>query len=438
MRVGRRLVTGVFTAGLLVGVGLLTACGGSSNSSSGNANVRLLNATSGYASLDLALDTKAVNTAVLFGAAGSYGSAASSGVATVITATGSPAALSTVSRTLTKDAHYTLIAYGSPGALVTRVIQENTAAPASGLTSLQVINLAPDAGTVDVYLTGSADTLDGATPVASALAAGSSLPFTNFTSSTYRLRVTGAGSKTDVRLDASGVVLDSAKVVTLVLSNGVGGVLVNSALLVQQGAATALANTQARVRVIAAVTKGATVTATVGSTTVASAVTSPNIAGTYTQVPASTNAPLTVTVNGVAKSLAGQVIAAGGDYTLLVNGNAANPTLALLTDDNRYPTVSGNAKVRLFNVTSGAAATYSLKSDFSAVADAVAQGQASAFVNLAASTTTTVRMDVNDAANVSLTPVTTGYPVTLAAKGVYTMYVVGDSGAPGFAFSKER
>ncbi len=436
MRVSRRLVTGVFTAGLLAGVGLLTACGGSSSSSSGNASVRLLNATSGYASLDLALDTKAVNTAVRFGGAGSYGSAASSGVATVITNTGSTAALSTVTRTLTKDAHYTLIAYGSPGALLTRVIQEDTTAPASGLTSLQVINLAPDAGPVDVYLTGSADALDGASAVASALSSGGSLPITSITAGTYRLRVTGSGDKTDLRLDVQGVVLNSAKVATLLLSNGVGGVLVNGVLAEQQGTATALLNNQARVRVIAAVTNGATVTATVGNTTVASAVFTPSISKAYAQVPASTGAPVTVVVNGVTRALANQVFTAGADYTLLVSGSAASPVVALLSDDNRYPTVTGNAKIRLFNATSGAATAYSMKSDFSTVADSVAQGLSSPYANLAASTT--ARLDVNSGTNVALTPMTTGYPVTLVAKGLYTMYVIGDSAAPAIDFRKER
>ena len=434
MRVGRRLVTGVFTAGLLAGVGLLTACGGgSSNSSSGNASVRLLNATSGYASLDLALDTKAVNTAVLFGASGSYGSAASSGVATVITNTGSTAALSTVNRTLTKDAHYTLIAYGSPGALLTRVIQEDTSAPASGLTSLQIINLAPDAGPVDVYLSGSTDALDGATAVASALSSGGSLPITNITSGTYRLRVTGSGDKTDLRLDVQGVVLTSAKVATLLLSNGVGGVLVNGVLAEQQGAAKALVNNQARVRVIAAVTSGATVSATVGSTTVASAVLTPNIDRTYTQVPTSTGAPVTVVVNGVQQVLANQVFTAGADYTLWVSGAAASPVVSLVADDNRYPTVSGNARMRLVNATSGAPASYTLKSDFSAVANSVAQGQASAYANVAASTT--ARLDVSTGSNATLTPLT---GVTIAAKGLYTMYLIGDSSAPVTDFRKER
>ena len=433
MRVGRRLVTGVFTAGLLAGVGLLTACGGSSNSSSGNANVRLINAASGYASLDLALDTKTVNTAVLFGGVGSYNGASSSGVATVITNTGSTAALSTVTRTLTKDAHYALIAYGSPGALLTRVIQEDTSVPASGLTALQVINLAPDAGPVDVYLTGSADALDGATAVASALSSGGSLPLTNTTSGTYRLRVTGSGDKTDLRLDVQGVVLNSAKVATLLLSNGVGGVLVNGVLVEQQGAATALSNTQARVRVIAAVTSGATVTATVGSTTVASAVLTPNIDRTYTAVPASTGAPVTVVVNGVTRALASQVFTAGADYTLWVSGSAASPTVSLVADDNRFPTVTGNAKMRLVNATSGAAASYTLKSDFSAVANSVAQGQASAYANVAASTT--ARLDVSTGSNTALTPLTA---VTITAKGLYTMYLIGDSAAPVTDFRKER
>ncbi len=429
----RALIRWAGTA-LVVGVTLLSGCG-SGSSSSGNASVRLLNATAGYKSLDLALDTVATNKAVLPGAVGSYASASSSGVSTVVTATDSTAALSTATRTLNKDAHYTLIAYGSSGALKTALIQEDVAAAAANVTSLQVANLAPDAGAVDVYLTGSTDTLDSATAMASNVNVGVSGFYTSVTSGTYRLRVTGAGLKSDLRLDVQGLVLSSTQVATLVLAEGAGGVLVNGVLVVQQGAASGatLANNQARLRVISAVTNGSTVTASVGNTPVATGVTSPNIGG-YIQVPASSGAPVVVSVNNVQVPVANQLLLNAGDYTMLVWGSAAAPQVTLLADDNRFPTVSGNANIRMINATSGASTSLTLKVDFSVVAQSVGQGQASSYTNVPASTTS--RLDVTSATGTP--PPYSATPVPFAAKGLYTMYILGDSGAPLQDFRKER
>lgn len=424
----------VLGAALLLGLGLagLSACGGSKESSNGTGSLRLLNATSGYASLDLAVDTAAVNTGLAYGAVGSYGGANSSGATTVVSSTGSTAALSSVSRSLAKDGHFTLVAYGSSGALKTFVLQEDVAAPAGGLTNLQVLNLAPDAGAVDVYLTGSTDALAGATPLAANLGAGSSLPYTNVTAATYRLRVTGSGDKTDLRLDVNGLVLGGAQVVSLILSEGVGGVLVNSVLLVQQGKAAALTNTQARLRVVSAVSGAGIVTADVAGTAVASAVVAPNI-GSYTQVIGSSGAPVALTVNGNPVAVANLALSAGGDYTLLVWGNAAAPGVTLLTDDNRYPATVGSAKLRLVNATSGAPVALTLKADFSAVAQSVTQGQASAFTSVVASTS--MRLDVSSGSNASVYSLT---GATITGKGLYTMYILGDSAAPVADLRKDR
>ena len=429
MRIGKRLAAMAMWAG----VAMLAACG--SSSSNGPASLRMVNASSGYPSLDLLIDAVAANTAVTLGSVGSYANAASSGVSTVVTNTGSTAALSTASRTLTKDVHYTLVAYGSSGALKTALIQENVAAPAANVTSLQMLNLAPDAGAVDVYLTGNTDSLDNASANASGLASGSTLTYTPVTSGTYRLRVTGAGDKTDLRLDAQGLVLGSTQVASLIIAASPGGVLVNGVLVLQQGAASLLVNTQARVRVVAAVSGNGRVTASVAGTTLVNAVASPNI-GSYTRVLGSTGAVPMVTVNNVPVAVANLMIPAGGDYTLLVWGDAANPQTTLIVDDNRYPTVAGNAKIRLLNGLTGTATPLTLKADFSVVAQSVDVGQVSTYANVAASTT--MRLDISSpTTSVNFAP----SGVTVKAKGLYTMYVLGDatqSALPIADFRQER
>ena len=112
----------------------------------------------------------------------------------------------------------------------------------------------PDAGSLDVYLSGSTDSLDNATLVASSVSSGSSSgSYTTVGSGTYRLRIAAAGSTTDLRLDASSLTLGSQGVYTLVVTPTSGGVLVNS-LLVSQGAeVTPIATDLARVRLVSAV-----------------------------------------------------------------------------------------------------------------------------------------------------------------------------------------
>ncbi len=421
MRTG--LQRAAMALGMALGVALLAACGGNS-SASGPASVRLLNATSGYPALNVAFDGAAASSAVAFGGVSAYLTASTSGASTVITDTASTSALSTTTRSFAKDARYTLLAYGSAGALKTDLIEESVAAAASNVTSLQVLHRAPDAGSVDVYLTGNTDSLDSATAIAGNLGVGSNLSYTPVTSGTYRLRVTGAGDKTDLRLDVTGLVLGSTQVANLVLTEGVGGVLVNSVLVVQQGTATPLVNTQARVQVVSAVGAAASVTAAIGGTTVASGAVSPTI-GKYTLVTGSTSAPMDLAVNGAVVAVPNLALVPGGDYTLLVWGSPAVPQVTLVVDDNRFPTVTGGAKLRLVNGTSGTATALTMKADFTAVADTIAQGQASAYANVTASTA--MRIDVSSAANPSVYTLT---GATLAAKGLYTLYMLGDSAAP--------
>lgn len=425
-------IAGLGLVGLPPGWGLLAGCGGNSEAVRDSASLRLVNTSIGYAGLDLAVNGSAVNTGVAYGTAGGYSNVEATTLTTGISATSTASALSTVSRSLSKGAHYSLVAYGAAGALATRLITEDSAGVASGLSSLQVNNLAPDAGSLDVYLTGSTDALGVAVATVAAVAPGAAASTASVSAGTYRLRVTGAGKKADLRLDVQGLVLASTQVVSLLLSEGAGGVLVDSVLLPQQAAPTALGNSQARVRVVAAVSGAGLVTVQVAGTTLASAAVSPTI-GDYGLVSAGAAVPVLLSVNGVAVAVAGQSLPAGGDYTLLVWGSAAAPQLTRLAEDNRFPAVATNAKLRLVNLTTGVATAMTLKANFAAVASALAPGQASAYAEVAASTT--VRLDVSSASNAALSTMT---GTTLVANTLYSVYLFGDAAAPVVDFRLER
>ena len=412
-----------------VPLGSLVGCGGSST---GSASLRLVNA-SGYDALDLYIDDDKKLSSVDYGSGSDYIDADAATVDTSLTSAGSATYLLTQSRTLDTDTKYTVIAYGWQGALKSNIISDDTDAADSGKTKLTVLNTASDAGSLDVYLTAESDDLDQSTPVASGVAGGSSSSVTSVTSGTYRLRVTAAEDTSDVRLDVSGVALESTKVVTLVLMPGAGGVLVHGMKLVQGGAVSALYNTQARVRVIGGVSANGRVSVAIGSTTLLSGAPSPTI-GAYSLVDAG-DVTVNATVDGVALSGKAATLAAASDVTVLVSGDAASPTVTVIEDDNRLPTSSSKLKLRLLNSMSGMSSyPLTMTVDYAAVASDVAQGTVSDYVSIASSSSATLEVSsaLSSTALYSLTD------TALSAAGVYTVFMFGTSAAASGALRKER
>lgn len=422
-------------AGLtLAAATLLAACGGGSTESDDTATVRLVNLSPGYASLDLYADDSLRNADVAFLAAGAAVETPSgTDVETAVHAADGSTALNSTSRTLTAGRHYTVLAYGWQGGLKTAMVEESSTAADSGYANVTVMNLAVDAGALDVYLTASDDALESATPLASAVAGGSSATLASRTAGTYRLRVTGSGDPSDLRLDIPALTLASQQVLSLVLTSGSSGVLVHGVLLVHEGAATALANTQARVRVVSAVGGGGRVTASAQGQALVSNALAPNIGG-WASVSGSSAASVQVAVNGTAVSLGSQSLPAGSDTTVLVWGDAAAPQVQFITEDNRLPTVSTKAKLRLVHAMAGVSEPLTLTADYSPLASDVAQGTASAWATLTGGVATLLEVSTP----ASSTPLYSQAETTLQSKGVYTLFLFGDASSVRPVLRKER
>ena len=402
----------------MLSVALLSACGGGGKGSS-EVSIRLVNASAGYASFDLSVNSTAINSAVAYGAAGSYGSVSTSATTSQVLSAGTT--LVSTAPTLSSSYKYSLIAYGWPGAVHTTLLQEGEVAPATGSSKLLVLNLAPDAGPLDVYLTNSTDPLDNATPIASGIAGGSGSGYNTLTSGTFRVRVTGAGNRADVRLDLPSVTLASAEVASLIITATPGGVLVNGITLVQTAAVTNYPGSTSRVRVVGAVAGNASVAATRAGVSLLSTSIAPSI-GDYAAV-ASGSGAVTVNVNGTALPVLTPPLTAGGDYTLLVWGEPSAPQISVLSDDNRLPTTAGTAKIRLINGVASLNAGLTMSLDYVAIAANVNPGNASAIATVPSSTSSLL----------SITSPTSGTPVytlpTLAvnASGVYSVFMMGSA-----------
>jgi hypothetical protein len=148
-------------------------------------------------------------------------------------------------------------------------------------------------------------------------------------------------------------------------------VLVNSLLVRQGGAITALDTDLARVRLVSAVASSGAVGASFNGSTLATSVTSPAI-GSYALVKAGSATP-TISVNGASLSTAAITLAAGSDTTMMVWGPAASASLSVVSDDNRLPTSSTSAKIRLIHGASINSNPLTLTANYSAVAENIAR-----------------------------------------------------------------
>ena len=416
---------------LLALLALLAACGGSNN-----AAIRVLNVSEDYTGVNIYIgstSTVATVADVPTGNLSSYSGVASGSQTLYFTEGGNlqTDALTSETESFTTGEHRTYVTYGNTGEFAEFEIDENEGAAGGGDASIEVLDTANDAGTLDLYFTSSA-ALSGATPNFTGLTVGKATSFTSVASGTYELSVTGTGTSSDVRLQVPGVTLKSGEVATIVITESAGGYLVNGYILPQQGALTTELNPDARVRVVNGLASGSTASVSIGSTVLATNAAANSI-GTYQMVPVGTDT-VSVSVNGAAVSSPDQALAAGQDYTLLIYQGASGVQENWLVDINRLP-ASGDASLRLVHAMSGLTDPISLAVDSVPTLTEVSAGEASSYdTSIAASTT----------AALSVTDATTSQqlfsqsPVTLSSQGVYTLFMFGSASSPAGVLNEDR
>jgi Domain of unknown function (DUF4397) len=400
----------------------LSSCGSSSN----QAQIRVLNVSTGYQSLDLygndgsaTSDTLELQ-AVPYETLSSYKSLGAATYTLKFKVSGLTDTLATLTgQKLADQTHTAYITFGTTGNFGDLMINEDVGDPNSGNSTVTLYNTA-EAGALDVYLTDASAALTNASPTFSGVTSGAASSAITVTPGTYRLRVTAAGDKTDLRLDVPSITFADQKVSSLILTSTQGGMLVNAMYLPQQGTLTAYKNTQARVRAADGIADGTTVTASIAGLAVLNNSTVGIIGSSYGQITAGSE-PITLSVDGNPVTVANQTLNAGGDYTLLVWSNANGTQTSLITDDNHVPTLSTQVKLRLLNGMSALGAPITLTANFSPVAEGVAVGQASIPGQIDSGTN--YELDVSDATNgATLVSKTT---VTLTAGYVYTLFLSG-------------
>lgn len=389
------------------------------------ARIRVLNVTSAYDSLDVYSSSEGSDTdsqlfaGIARGTATAYAALKADTYTFKFRKSGAAGNLLATQTTLVEDKHVTYVAYGSSSHFGVVAIDDETELPNSSYAKLQVLN-ATTADNLDVYLTGTADALTDVSPAISAIAAGSSSGFSTLRSGSYRLRITSATSKTDVRLDVPALSLDSTGVVSLILTESAGGVLVSAVSLPQQGTPIRYDNSTVRIRGAVGLTNGALATVSVAGTEIVTRRSARSfIADTYTTF-ASGTVPVIVSVDGVAMISGTITLEAGKDYTLLAWDGGGATQASLIADDN-HASANHRAKVRLVNGLSGTALPLTLAVNYSPIAEYIETGAASDSSEIDAGTD--YRLDVTNAQ--TLATLLARESITLVGDGVYTFFVAG-------------
>lgn len=420
----------------------LAACGGGGGSGNGSTNVRAVNLASDLPGVDIFTgDTKQFSALTTDTLAPSLSIEANTYTLNV-KAAGDGATLLTGSYALSKDLHYTAIVWGRQTALRLTTLPEDEDVNniGTGNTRVRMFNATIDSGTLDVYFTSATADLAETPPTQALLNAGTLAGFREISAGTYRLRVTGAGDPSDVRLDIPSVVLPAKQYATLVLTaTGTGGVLLNGALLAQQGAQTTMKNTKARVRLAASVASAGVVSATIGGNAVFTNYRSPRVSTSYALVD-SGNVATSVTVNGAVVSNTARNFAAGSDYTLLTYGTPAAAKVVVFTDDNRVPSTTTRAKLRLVNGIAGSdPLTLALDFQNFVATNDVVPGTASAYAapNIAGSARIEVTSQLVALPLFTVTTSNSGQTLLLG-QGVYTVFMLDGLATPTGRFIKDR
>ena len=348
---------------------MLAGCGGNG---SGSAPVRLVNASVGYPLLGFMVEsTQATNADVAYGATSPYENVQAGAVGITLTV-GGASATAAQTRTINQDQRYSLVAYGFENELKNVLIAESSTTPDAGKANVNVLNTSVDIGAVDVYLSATKD-LSVSTLIASSITGVSQSAFSGVLAGSFYVTVVGANSISkgisDVRFQTPApITLTALQILTIILTPGASGVLANAILLTQgtTGTAVSYLNTTARIRAVTAVPGMAT--SVIGATSAGATVTvlsSSTVQKYSNYFVVGTGAAPTVTVNGATVAVlmdstdttgvttqVPAVLAAGGDYTLMVYLNGATPTAKIIVDNNTAPVTSAGVKFRLINLAS--------------------------------------------------------------------------------------
>lgn len=405
---------------------LLAACGGGDKD--GGASIRMVNATQSFASLEAYADDVSFASSLGLGQASGFTSVSSGSRTLKVRNTGGATNLLEQTQSLNGDGYYTAVAIGGENAISVSVYKEDESDPDSGYAKLRIFNAFTFGDGVDVYLTSESADLASESPVFSSVAKQSTAAFRSIAKGSYRLRVTTAGDRSEIRLDVSGFTVADKSIYTYVLVPTKSGTLANGLLLQQKSGATANTNTYARVKFVNGYSATASAQPTVNGTKTGSAVGGYGVSSYALVKEGSQTLGFTVGTQSFTTSVA---VAAGTDMTVALPPSGAS-TSVISTLDNNFPvSVSGKAKIRLFNLAQGAGSVQLSYNSGTTLVDYLDYGLVSGYTQFYAAT-----YDFTATGGNGVSSTLSDY--VAADGGVYTAFLFGNAGVEKFSIRRDR
>jgi Domain of unknown function (DUF4397) len=407
----------------------LAGCGGDDNDS---AQVRILNASLDYGPIDVYFDGELKHSNVGYGAVSGYLDYKSESETIKITRHGSTSAIYETTANPGKGTKHIYIVYGAEGSLRMNQYSENEGEPGADKTRVRVLNASPDTGALDFFAstsaTGVRDLLSR-----SSVSFGTVTSWVELDDGSYRSWFTASGDKEDLRISIPPITLSEKRNYTIVLLPTSGGTLLNAISFQQAESATRYDNEYARIRLVAGRTGGERLVVNTTQTERILSNASPSISS-YVLIPKGATT-LSVTSNGQSFAELTATFEAGTDNTLLTFDAGAAARATLLADNNRAPTQSNRAKVRLVNgLADSGASGITLSADYSPIASGVQLGVASAYDSIVSGAYS--RVDVTETSGAA--PLYVSDDTTFVANAVYTFFQLGNRAAPVGILRKDR
>jgi Domain of unknown function (DUF4397) len=408
----------------------IAGCGGGDDDT---AQVRVLNASLDYGPIDVYFDDELKHSNVAYGSVSGYIDYKSESQTLKVTRHGSTAAIYETSASPGKGTKHIYVLYGPDGSLRMDQYSENEGEPGSDKSKLRVLNASSDSGSLDLFASTSATEVKDLIARTRGIGFGGVTAWLEIDKGSYRSWFTANGDKEDLRIAIPAITLSEKRNYTIVLLPSTGGTLVN-ALVFQQGeAATRYDNDHARIRLVAGRTGGERIVVNTTQSERILSNASPSISS-YVLIPKGATT-LTVTANGSTFAQLTVNIEAGTDNTLLAFGESSSARATLLADNNRLPTQSNRAKVRLVNgFADSGAGGITLNADYSPVASGVTLGNASVYNSITSGEYS--RVDVTDAT--ASAPLYLSEDTTFVSAAVYTFFQLGNRASPVGILRKDK
>jgi hypothetical protein len=222
------------------------------------------------------------------------------------------------------------------------------------------------------------------------------------------------------------------QIATLGIFPALGGKLVNGVVLMSSGG-TFLPNPLGRLKAVNAIPDSPALNFKADNTTLLSSVPFGGSSSYVTTASGARGLQLeAANVPGTNIATLSQQVDPARDYTVMAVNNLAQAQLVALADDDTLPT-TGFAKVRFANAMVGST-TVDVLVNFASQTTGLVYKGASSYYQLAAATNYTVTF----ASPGGVSVITTITPVELVAGAVYTVYLMGNGGAPVAKLVRDR